>query len=173
MIRFFVNMRQVAVFVASLLLSAQLVPSVALACEGTAEEQRISLTPIESGERNRPSGTRTCENARREVVFTIVEQWCEYEVKNNNAREEVTVEVLEAGYERGGECERLLCLGTLVPIRRPLCEAGRTRLVITRECYISVEYLRKPRARERALFRVRTRSTGNQTAEPTARLILE
>jgi hypothetical protein len=173
MTRFLVSVRRLAMFAASLLLLAQLAPSVALACEGGAEEQRVTLTPIERGERNVPSGTRTCENARREVIFTRLEQWCEYEVKNNTA-EEVTVESREGGYEVGSECARLLCLGTLVSIRRPFCEAGgRTRLRAGRECYVSAEYVREPRARERTLFRVRTRSVGNVVEEPTATIIIE
>jgi hypothetical protein len=113
-------------------------PTIALACEGSGEEkaQLIRITPIAWNGR-----VERCAEKGSDVNFSSLRQRCEYEVKNENAAEEVTVE--RDGpirFSLGGECETLKCVVFQNTERAPECRTG-VRLRRTEKCYALLEYV--------------------------------
>jgi hypothetical protein len=146
------NLKRVARVLASLLISAQLLPSLALGCEGVAEVQKLSIKPIESGTGGVASGKGSCPKVLLKptvVLFKNLTEWCEYEVKNENAVEKVILEP-KPGIVPKGECEfanEEYCIGFLnkVPVGKNECKKGTVLPVgIGNQCYVRVEYEKKP-----------------------------
>lgn len=158
----------------SLLTTAWLVAmSVSSGIAAACEPQVIGLRPILWSGGARCPEVEVVVGEGRRIRLEREREWCEFEVKNENAREEVTVESLQAGYQPGGECERILCLETIRPPREE-CEARRTRLVRGRSCFVRLEYFVRPRRPpERAAFRVLTKSARNLPGRAEVGLYLE
>jgi hypothetical protein len=130
-------------------------PSVAFACEGGGEEpQHISIDPSQWNE-----GEGCPENAAKtKVVFTAVLQWCQYEVENNNAVEEVTIESIKLLFQPA--CEfggGKVCLGFKVATEKE-CNAGVKLVAGGGKCFVKLEYLKKPAAESETTLSVETKS---------------
>jgi hypothetical protein len=145
---------------------ASIGPSVAIACEGGgAEPQKISLNPIEwSGE-----GKKCPLDGKGRVEFTKVNQWCEYEVKNENAVEQVKVKFVgiasEPPCEFGGG---VFCFGFKAPKEKE-CQEGKTTLTAGGgKCFARVEYLKKPAIESEEIFVVKTVSEPGNAEKSTS-----
>jgi hypothetical protein len=150
MMRYLARTNRIAIFVTCLLLLAYFAPSVALACEGAGEEVKGALTlkPQEWGEGARGLA-EDCplKPSTAIVVFGKVGKWCEYELRNGSAGEEVTIERVEIFDETppGCESEREVCAGIIRPLGTQCLRGNRLRAPGT--CFISVEYKREPTRR--------------------------
>lgn len=128
---------------------------------GGGEKQKISITPNEGN----VGGGKCPENAKKEVEFGAVKEWCEYRVKNENAIEEVTVQKIELGLFP--ECVGLTCLVRKNAISIPECsEALKTKLAAGASCFVAVEYNKKPAVAQKTKLRVETKSAGGVVARP-------
>lgn len=132
------KIRLISFAVASILISAQLMPGVVLACEGGGPEvQKISIKPIKTGGK--------CEEEGGRVAFKALNETCEYRVENENAIEKVEVTKRELGFE--AQCEGFLvdCLSYIGPVNAPEC-IETTKLGVLGVCYVTLEYTKKPAA---------------------------
>lgn len=120
---------------------------------GGGEPQKITMTPIEC-----------FENGAKEVEFFAVKQFCEYQVKNGNALEEVTVEGVEVGLFKG--CEEVLCLVKKITVGKECSEALKTKLPAGGSCFVAIEYSKKPAKAEKTKLRVETKSVNGAVARP-------
>ncbi|HSZ14381.1 MAG TPA: hypothetical protein VK790_10150 [Solirubrobacteraceae bacterium] len=173
MIRYLAGVRRVAVFLVGFFLSAQLAPSVALACEGAAEEQKISVT---AHEWYKGGACATKENAKKEALvnFNVEGQWCEYEIENKNLNESVEIkrETLnspnpECVFAGAIRCTRFI---------KPKGAECKVTLVLkkTEKCFDTIEYQMKPKTTpQEPGFEVETLSAGGGKATPTAKQIVE
>lgn len=110
-------------------------PTIALACEGGAEEQTLSIKPIKEGGK--------CEEEAGRVAFKALTETCEYRVENENATEKVEVTKRELGFEE--QCKGILtnCLSYVTPANPGECKVGTT-LTVLGVCYVKLEYTKKP-----------------------------
>jgi hypothetical protein len=160
--------RALALSLASCLALVSIGPSVAIACEGGGETQKVSLKPIAWG------GGGACPEKEGKVHFTVVGQWCEYEVKNGNAVETVTIEegvlTFETACTFGGG---VFCLSIKTSAKTPECKHGLV-LAVSGECYSALEYIKKPASKSETAFRVKTESAPNKVvAEPEVHQLVE
>jgi hypothetical protein len=132
---------------------ASIGPGIAIACEG-GEPQVISVKPIVW------SGGGECPIKEARVHFTIVGQWCEYAIKNENLVEKVNVQLTELGFELGCFGGGGNCVGITPAGKAPECEKG-LKLAVAGECYDRLEYLKKPAAKSTVSFAVETHSEPN------------
>jgi hypothetical protein len=160
--------RLLAVGLSSCLALASVGPSVAVACEGSGEEQRISITNFAW------SGGGRCPEEARKVVFTALRQWCEYEVKNANAAEEV--KITELGQRFSAACEErgVLCLGFKLPANEPECKRNLRLAAKGGKCYSRLEYIKEATESTQMGFFVATLSApGNLEVQTEARQLVE
>jgi len=144
-------------------------PSVAIACEGGGEEpQNISLKPIVW------SGGGACPEKEGKVHFTVVKQWCEYEVKNENEKENVTLENSGQTQELGCVFLEALCLEGRAAAKEPECKKGGELAAKGGKCYAALEYFKKPAGPEEMGSWVKTKSApGNVLAKVEVHQIVE
>jgi hypothetical protein len=173
MIRYLASVRRVAVFIVGFLLSAQLAPSAALACEGATEEQKISVTPHEW---STGGACAMKENAKKEnlVHFNVEGQWCEYEIENKNLNEAVEIkrETLnspnpECVFAGAIRCTRFI---------KPKGTECKVTLILkkTEKCFDTIEYQMKPKnTPQEPSFEVETLSAGGGKTTVTAKQIVE
>jgi hypothetical protein len=159
------NKRLAACVLAVALSVAQLLPGIALACEGGGTEaQLIVIKPFAEGE---VGGLKVpChENAVPEVEYQAPTKFCEFEVKNENMTEEVTIRGEETNLPIGSECAEKACLGfTPVEGGRTQCVVNMTKLAaLGGACYSRIEYKNKPGKSRKAGFDVITKSSGGAT----------
>jgi hypothetical protein len=159
-----VAIRRVATMVVvSLLLSALLMPGAAL-----AEPQKISIKNFAW------SGGGTCPEKEGKISFTVLGQWCEVEIKNENAIEAVLVEKEQLKVFTGCILMGGLCISTKVPANKPECEEKKTKLAAGKACFNKLEYAKKPAGIEEVGYRVETKSTpGNVGAAVEAHMLVE
>jgi hypothetical protein len=130
---------------------------------GGEEAQKISIAPVESNE-----GNKKCpkENAAHDAVFeTLKVDWCEYEVKNKNAKEAVTLVAFEVGALPACEFgKKVYCIGFRKAAgKQCTVEPVRTRLLAGGNCFLALEYENAPKppaTEEETKFRVKTKSAG-------------
>ena len=150
--------------IVSLLLLALLVPGTAL-----AEGQKISLKNFKW------SGGGTCPEKEGKLYFSVTGQWCEVQLKNENLVEEISVEREEAKVTP--ECnfgEKVLCVATKVPLNKPECEEGKTKLkALGGVCYNTLQYFKKPASKGEVTYRVETMSTGHVGAAVELSMLFE
>jgi hypothetical protein len=178
MIRYLASARRIAIFIVALLLSAQLAPTAALACEGAAEEQKITLKPVEwgkEGEAKKEKCPEKEEAAEKLVHFTVVGQWCEYEVKNENAKEKVTLETVALEPNTPKECEFAgpkFCLTQEKPGAGKWCAVGVTltpKVAGEEKCSTRLLYINKPGKIERMKWIVETKSENGAVTKLVAK----
>jgi hypothetical protein len=138
----------------------------AFACEGVGEESeaKISIKAIESGKGGMASGTGKCpENAKKEVTYKNLTEWCEYEVKNENIRaEEVEVRSENISLPKTGECWEK-CLNPVAPGAGAECKENMTKLARNGKCYRKLEYITEPAKETEASSDVIVKATGGAT----------
>jgi hypothetical protein len=132
------TIRQLAVGLSLYLALVAIGPNVAIACEGTAGEEKASLIPVKW------SSGGDCPLKSNEVNFTVTGKWCEYELKNNNSAEVIKLKIGELNL-KSKECEEKACV-----VFTPGVEAGQTEcnspmtLKAGTGCRRRVEYKTKP-----------------------------
>lgn len=115
--------------------------TVYIATGAVPETQKVVLKPIQNG--------GMCpENAGR-VVFTFVEQTCEYYLENQNAFESIEVRKVVLGIET--KCGGLInnCIELIATSNSPRCEVpgyifSGTTLAPAGRCYVKLRYEWKP-----------------------------
>jgi hypothetical protein len=167
------NIRRGACVLASLLASAQLLPSAALACEGAGTEtQKIVIKEIESGEGERPTGKKECRKNPEgtKIAYKVLGEWCEFEIKNENLNEEVEVRSIAWNLPKTGECWEK-CLASDKPATGAECKELETKLKPkgANACYEKMFYVAEPKVETPANYDIITKSTGG--AAGTAELL--
>jgi hypothetical protein len=144
-------------------------PALEVRAEGAAEPQKISIKPIEWGE-GANAKKEKCPEKGGKVEFTKIGQWCEYEVKNENAKEKVEIETEVFGTKP--ECEGFaggaLCIDVRVPTaNNPECNIKVKLAPKGGPCYRTVEYMNKPKppaVESETYLRIETKSENNGVA---------
>jgi hypothetical protein len=149
------NLRRAACVLASLLVAAQLLPSIALACEGGG----ATLTPFESSEGKH--GKCPKENIAGEPVFKNLKEWCEYEIHNGTNEE---LEVQEVGMlEANPGCKfegTQLCVEIVTKAaQKPECQTLKN-LLAGNSCFDRTEYTHEPAVEEEMKFLVKLKAKG-------------
>lgn len=121
-------------------------PSVALACEGAAEEKNVSFTP-----KTWSATLGACPEEGGKVKFEAADltKWCEYSLKNENkvGGEKIKLKVGEVDL-KSPECETKVCIKLIAGK-----EAGTKECVTPmtlepgEECRKRIEYAVKPAAK--------------------------
>jgi hypothetical protein len=142
--------------------------TVACGCGGP-ETQNITMKPVLW------SGTGACPEKEGQVHFTVTGKWCEFEVKNENKAEKVTV-LAKAFNFPGGEpgCKELgvECVG-YKGSRATECKTNVTLAAKGGTCYTRVEYEKKPGITVKVKTFVTTESENNAPGQAEGKLLVE
>jgi hypothetical protein len=120
-------------------------PTIVFACEGGGPEANISIKPVES---SRGGGGCHQNLLKTEVIFENINEWCEYEIKNENTTEKLLLAQKQT-YVKNGKCEfagGALCLDLVaVAAGKTRCGTGTILPVgVGKECYDRLQYEKKP-----------------------------
>jgi hypothetical protein len=149
---FLASVRRIAMVVASLLLAALLISGAA-----QAEPQKISIKNLLW------SGGGKCPEKEEKIFFDVVGKWCEVEIKNENASEEVLIEKEQIKVFPGCNLTEGLCVFTKVPFSTPECQEKITKLTAGKACFNRLIYLVKPASLEEVGYHVETQSIPGKT----------
>lgn len=146
-------------------------PTIAFACEGAgAETQNIKMIPILW------SGEGVCPEKEGEVRFIATGTWCEFEVKNENKNEKVTV-LAKAFKYPGGEpgCEELkvVCVGYKEEARATECKPNVPLAPKGGNCFVRIEYKKQPKIVVKVKAGVTTESELGAEATGASKLLIE
>ncbi len=105
---------------------------------GGGGEIKASLRPIVW------SGGGECPLKEGQVHFAALSKWCEYELKNENATEEIKIDSSEVNL-KSMECAEKLCVGFIKGVEAGQTECGTgLKLAAGKACRIRIEYQHKP-----------------------------